>query len=58
MYLCEILTEAIFNLNNIILGNSNYLNEKYELISSNTDFILTNKKIICGTDIISVLLTT
>ena len=57
-YLCEILTEAIFNLNNIILGNSNYLNEKYELISSNTDFILTNKKIICGSDIISVLLTT
>ena len=57
-YLCEILTEAIFNLNNIILEHSNYLNEKYELISSNTDFILNNKKIICGSDIISVLLTT
>jgi len=57
-YLSEILTESIFNLNNIILGNSNYLNAKYELISSNADFILTNKKIICGSDIISVLLTT
>ena len=57
-YLCEILSEAIFKLNNILKENSNYLNEKYELISSNKDFILCNKKIICGSDIMSVLLTT
>ena len=53
-YLCEILSEAIFKLNNILKENSNYLNEKYELISSNKDFILCNKKIICGSDIMSV----
>ena len=57
-YLCELFSQSIKNLNTIIQENLNYLNEKYEIISSNPDFILTNKKIICGTDIMSVLLTT
>ena len=57
-YLCEVFSNSISKLNNIITENSHYLNEKYELISSNPDFILVNKKIICGSDIMSVLLTT
>ena len=57
-YLCEIFSEAILKLNKIISENSNYLNEQYEQISSNDEFIICNKKIICGSDIISVLLTT
>ena len=57
-YLCDIFSESIYKLNKIISENSNYLNEKYELISSNPEFILNNKKIICGSDIMSVLLTT
>ena len=57
-YLCEIFSDSIFNLNNIIIQNSNYLNEKYKKISSNPEFVLCNKKIICGSDIMSVLLTT
>jgi hypothetical protein len=57
-YLCEVFSNSISTLNNIITENSHYLNEKYELISSNPDFILVNKKIICGSDIMSVLLTT
>ena len=43
-YLCEVFSNSIFKLNNIITENSHYLNEKYELISSNPDFILVNKK--------------
>ena len=57
-YLCEIFSEAILKLNKIMSEKSNYLNEQYEQISSNDEFILCNKKIICGSDIISVLLTT
>ena len=57
-YLCEVFSDSISKLNNIINENSHYLNEKYELISSNPNFILLNKKIICGSDIMSVLLTT
>ena len=57
-YLCEVFSDSISKLNNIINENSHYLNEKYELISSNPNFILSNKKIICGSDIMSVLLTT
>ena len=57
-YLCEIFSESISKLNNIITQNSNNLNENYELISSNIEFILVNKKIICGSDITAVLLTT
>ena len=57
-YLCEVFSDSISKLNNIINENSHYLNEKYELIYSNSNFILSNKKIICGSDIMSVLLTT
>ena len=57
-YLCEVFSDSISKLNNILIENSQYLNEKYELISSNPNFILSNKKIICGSDIMSVLLTT
>ena len=57
-YLCEIFSDSILKLNNIITENSNYLNENYKLISSKAEFILSNKKIICGSDIMSVLLTT
>ena len=57
-YLCEILMESICKLNKIIIENSNNMNEKYELISSKNEFILVNKKIICGSDIMAVLLTT
>ena len=57
-YLCEIFSESICKLNKIIIENSQNLNEKYELISSNDEFILANKKIICGSDITAVLLTT
>ena len=57
-YLCEVFSDSISKLDNIINENSHYLNEKYELISSNPNFILSNKKIICGSDIMSVLLTT
>ena len=57
-YLSEILMESICKLNKIIIENSNNMNEKYELISSKDEFILVNKKIICGSDIMAVLLTT
>ena len=57
-YLSEIFIQAIENLYNYILDNTNNLNENYEKISSNEYFIITNKKIICGVDIMSVLLTT
>ena len=57
-YLSEIIIQTIENLHNYILDNINNLNENYEKISSNEYFIIINKKIICGVDIMSVLLTT
>ena len=57
-YLCEIFSETIKSLYDIIYDNVSNLNENFELISSNEKFILINKKIICGVDIMSVLLTT
>ena len=57
-YLCQIFSETILSLHNFILDNQQNLNENYEIISSNDKFILINKKIICGVDIMSVLLTT
>ena len=57
-YLCVIFSETINNLHEHIYENIQYMNEKYELISSNEKFIDINKKIICGVDIMSVLLTT
>ena len=57
-YICEIFSETIKSLYDIINDNVSNLNENFELISSNEKFILINKKIICGVDIMSVLLTT
>ena len=57
-YLSEIIIQTIENLHNYILDNINNLNENYEKISSNEYFIIINKEIICGVDIMSVLLTT
>ena len=57
-YICEIFSETIKSLYDIINDNASNLNENFELISSNEKFILINKKIICGVDIMSVLLTT
>ena len=57
-YLSEIFIQTIQQLNTIISDNIQNLNENYEIISSNNNFIITNKKIICGVDIMSVLLTT
>ena len=56
--LLNLILNQICKLNKIIIENSQNLNEKYELISSNDEFILANKKIICGSDITAVLLTT
>ena len=57
-YISELFSQTIQDLNNYILDNIKNLNENYEIISSNENFIITNKKIICGVDIMSVLLTT
>ena len=57
-YICEIFSETITSLYYVINDNLSNLNENFELISSNEKFILINKKIICGVDIMSVLLTT
>jgi hypothetical protein len=57
-YLSELFTQTIEQLNNYISENIHNLNQNYELVSSNDSFIFINKKIICGVDIMSVLLTT
>ena len=58
IYLCEKHSKAIQSLIDILIYNSQNLNENYELISSNDNFIFVNKIIICSVDIMSVLLTT
>ena len=57
-YLCRIHSKTIQDLYDILINNTQNLNENFEIISSNDNFILINKKIICSVDIMSVLLTT